>query len=210
MLRALKQIKRKEGQKWWEIAAASLAVLCVALTVVPILHEGLMTWTLSFIGESEREWFLVFSVVLSVAFSVNLKLFLRKVEEKETTPLFDFLILLNIPLAISQALIIDPRVATFHIVLAASFTAHSILLATFFITFNARKSKKRGLILAAPLISMMFAAGVLNLYMTIVIHNQLIAIYQLILIYSMIIAIFSLQFFSKYHITPLDKKKKYL
>ena len=180
--------------------------LVVAVFVIITILLSRLAWgdfalrinTLSSIGERNRSWFLFFSAGLSITLIAHMSFVVKKLnfKSKKTKTITCAYLFLNYPLAILQAVVIEPHQRAVHMTLAIIFTAYSILTVFVFcgliIKNNFRhKSCKQKLkqVLAIVLIVVpMFVTGIINLHRVIAVYGFLIAYYQLILIYSCIIS----------------------
>ncbi|MCL2861005.1 MAG: hypothetical protein FWE22_01135 [Firmicutes bacterium] len=194
MLNKIINKRERRNRKVWGYISLMLVVICVLLTIHGLNHDRLQIWTLSRIGLHSRTWFLVFAILLSLAFIINLKLLLTNLTKNNETPFLNAVLFLNMPLALSQAIIIEESVQVLHIYLAAVFTAHSILTMLLFISLIIHYRGKGSLIFVLPIFAPSLAMGTLNIYMLLEVHGVLIAYYQLLLIYGLIFTIFFLQF----------------
>jgi len=178
------------------IAAIGFVVLSFALSAVVFQQENLLNRTLSSIGEKHRIWFLVWSLLFTIGTILNLKLLGLKLGIKgKKSFILSTILLVNIPLAVVQALIIDYSFHLAHILLAAIFSGYGLFTILTFLgvlitvkTRRRNKLYKRGFFYLLALAVIGFA----NL-IAIGIYGQLIAAYQLALVYTCLIVVFLMQ-----------------
>ncbi|MCL2847886.1 MAG: hypothetical protein FWE13_03955 [Firmicutes bacterium] len=148
--------------------------------------------TLSLIGSYRQEQFLIWSLIVALAFVTNLKAISIKLELsfKKSLPL-DILIILNLPLTIAQAITLESGVNNIHFPLAIVYTTHSLLTIILFlalITIKKFRTHKSFFMGGFFLFWLLAVAGFLNI-IAVSYSDALIAFYQLLLVIISIIVI---------------------
>ena len=185
----------------WAWAAFALVLLTLSLSLYVLGQERqeLFYNTFSSIGERYRAWFLLFSVCLSLTLLVNVKILAAKLRfTKRIIIMLGAFLFFNMPLALAQALIIDPVVGTEHLYLAIAFTAHSLMAVLIVIFLILSIKGKKWLVQMACYLSLLVVAGMLNLYILLEAHGIVIAFYQLVLVWTTIAVIFCMQHYEQY------------
>jgi len=181
-----------------KIASILICFLFVLITVIltyeAYLSHQLHINTLSSFGERNRDWFLVFSIALSVSLIINLNTLLNKLPFKRNGVKYIYLAFLafNIVLALLQAYIIDWAFHRQHIALAAAFTAHGLLCIFIFMGLVIKFGGIKRVIWVTVLLIPMLVIGALNFRM-IYLMGGLINFYQIQMVYASLVAVFLLQ-----------------
>jgi hypothetical protein len=169
-----------------------LTLSAFVLSLFVFLREDSNASTLSYIGEANRTWFFFFSLILVLAFCLNIILFTKTNGIKNRKLRFTIYTLLCIAFILSflQSIIIDFTFHEMHLLFASTYTAFaSFAIIAAIIAKLKYSGNKHGFYYLA----MLLLTGGINFY-AIRVYGWLIASYQWLFISAMLISSFAMAF----------------
>jgi len=184
-------------QKTFFYISIGLVFLVLILSYIFYSGDYIFSDTLSVIGRERKSQFLIWSIIIGSAFSINLKTLALKLNFSiKTSFLLDALIILNLPLAVLQAVTLADSVHGLHFWLAIAYTAHSLItIIAFLAVITIKKSIADKKYYNGGLILFFFLAfsGFGNI-IAVNHHDFLIAFWQLLLVCTCMVVIAIMNF----------------